>query len=1452
MRRSKNRNGLNIELFLMQPKPVTLPLEPLFQLLENAGFEVSPAAQLRAWRVLDGVGRDAALNDPAGLKWLLAPVFARNAEEQKRFYELFERYVEQVTTKQYEPGPLTWQEKIVLFLKNIRRALRIGQTTSSRPTNIALALLLLLAPVLGYFVWKNWLAEKPRTPQPTFDIFIKEKGQWIKHDSVALPAEPSNGKFIDAIFLKDLREGDTLLLCSTTRFAPKQDSSVYRFDWELALTKAARTEILTRSSGAEWQMVLHFPEKKTESGAFLLKITDKNNPAAQQSASYPFAAACAKPPKIPVLKTPQRLQPGQNVRISLAEKPRKSVQYRWEITGAKAPGGSVETQGPALAFTADSVETIQVRLSVVDTTQNGQCRADTSFTIPVGDERVRLPYKTLEYDPVTAEKNLNWASWLLLALAALAAGWYWWRWMRRKAPEPDRPRPDASDASTPETANSDRPPYYIPWRDAAKHLRPAREQYRFADALRLRQQSEDQNLDFAATLRATLERGGYPTLRYRTRTRPTEYLFMVDEQLPGHHQARLFRHLAETLRGQDVVLEMVWYDPDLRRCWGQDLPQGVPPEQLRRYFPQHRLVLLGDGHALLDAYADAPRLRPGAAQWLNGWPQRLLLTPQAPAAWNWREAVLYQYFGLYPADLRGLLDAAGFVEGGLDAEDLPPTFEDWKTRQLALRRPETNPEYQTWRTLEQHDAYLAPYGPALRRWWMAAAVHPDPEWEITLAIGRALDITPTHDRLLALSRIPALREGRLHPGLRRAMLRQLPPDDEMAARRAVLEELEAVQHLTEGSHVGGDTAAYIAVQAFLLEPQNPERQTALSALLAAGALSRTQEEELNLFAAKEAQARQKGDDKAAPGDIRAWLAQNAPEAPEQPRPKRPFYTPDFWKAVACTLLCLGAWVLSHPAPRIFDPGSDTLMNTPFVRETLYADSAQRVHNQGVTEGLIRPPQRPDLLRADSLLQRALDLRGGAYPLAERNRLRNQYNIGVNGLGDTRRPLPELLRAAEYFLAVLADPDGSGTDHLDAAHGAGVALFYAGRRDSARTLYPTLLDAGYFDTLTLRPNLQTLLAGAVQTPIPGTAATEHRYTVIITDAATGQPLNAAVLSGPGAEVKISPAAPGGRYTLTQPGNRPPALRVSARCTGYADSAFTLRPGENTLRLRPQNAAAVSNPADITALLADIERSMIRVPGGTFRMGSDEKDEDVQSDEKPAHDVTLRDFYMGRTEVTNAQFAAFLNEKGNQEEGGATWINLQGRFTSEKCRIQSSDGKIFTVEKGYERHPVIYVSWYGVTAYCKWLSQKAGKNYRLPTEAEWEYAARGGPKWQDGYKYAGSNTIDEVAWYDKNSYDKGQNSPDYGTHAVATKKPNQLGLYDLSGNVWEWCSDWYDDKYYEQFRSSPAINPLGAEKGGDRVYRGGGWGGNARVCRSAIRNLNAPTCRSYYLGFRLVLQ
>jgi formylglycine-generating enzyme required for sulfatase activity len=217
-------------------------------------------------------------------------------------------------------------------------------------------------------------------------------------------------------------------------------------------------------------------------------------------------------------------------------------------------------------------------------------------------------------------------------------------------------------------------------------------------------------------------------------------------------------------------------------------------------------------------------------------------------------------------------------------------------------------------------------------------------------------------------------------------------------------------------------------------------------------------------------------------------------------------------------------------------------------------------------------------------------------------------------------------------------------------------------------------------------------------------------------------------------------------------------------------------------------------------------MVLVKGGSITMGcTAEQGSDCDDDEKPAHKVTLSDFYIGKYEVTQAQWKAVMGSNPSHFSG------------CENC-------------------PVEQISWNDVQEFIKKLNAKTGLNYRLPTEAEWEYAARGGAK-SLGYKYSGSNSVDEVAWYDGNSGNK--------THAVGTKQANELGIYDMSGNVWEWCNDWYGN-----YSSEAQSNPKGPSSASLRVFRGGCWNYSAQFVRVSDRSRSTPDYRYDFLGFRLV--
>lgn len=250
-----------------------------------------------------------------------------------------------------------------------------------------------------------------------------------------------------------------------------------------------------------------------------------------------------------------------------------------------------------------------------------------------------------------------------------------------------------------------------------------------------------------------------------------------------------------------------------------------------------------------------------------------------------------------------------------------------------------------------------------------------------------------------------------------------------------------------------------------------------------------------------------------------------------------------------------------------------------------------------------------------------------------------------------------------------------------------------------------------------------------------------------------------------------------------------------------------------RTTTTRSSSASTPSTTTAsqnrtfTVNGVKFTMVYVEGGSFVMGAtSEQGSDAYSNEKPAHRVTVSSYYMGQTEVTQALWQAVMGTNPSEFKGTT--------------------------------NPVEKVSWNDCQTFIRKLNSLTGQTFRLPTEAEWEFAARGGKK-SKAYKYSGGNNPGNVAWYDDNSGAK--------THPVATKQANELGIYDMSGNVSEWCQG-----YSGNYSSSAQTDPIGPNSGSSRVDRGGSWYYSARSCRVSDRSSYAPDDRSYSLGLRLVLR
>ena len=236
-----------------------------------------------------------------------------------------------------------------------------------------------------------------------------------------------------------------------------------------------------------------------------------------------------------------------------------------------------------------------------------------------------------------------------------------------------------------------------------------------------------------------------------------------------------------------------------------------------------------------------------------------------------------------------------------------------------------------------------------------------------------------------------------------------------------------------------------------------------------------------------------------------------------------------------------------------------------------------------------------------------------------------------------------------------------------------------------------------------------------------------------------------------------------------------------------------------------------------IIDEMMKNFIRIDAGPFQMGSADC---LAINEQPPHTIHLDTYFISKYEVTVAQYVYYLNQTGTD------------CGSKKDFHIKGNKGNYY-VKKGEETFPITYVSWHDAVAFCKWLSKKSGKNIHLPTEAQWEKACRAGSSVE---RYGDLN---DIAWYSNNSGRK--------THRIGEKRPNGFGLYDMLGNVWEWCSDWYGRDYY---MVSPARNPSGPTFGSGRVDRGGSRGSYAAQVRAGYRDRAPEAHRGRLLGFRPV--
>jgi len=1033
---------------------LALPLDLLIGRLEAAGFRVDTSRRLRMLRVFDDLGNPFVGGHFEELKYLLSPLVSRSPQEQERFYEVFEAFWKECEVEAQEPDA-------------VQHIAEDKKMPESQPTFVK-----------PKSKWRKWL--------------------WILAGLVVLAGvslllfvtvEFKGGEYYSEWNQISIAEGDTLQMQ-----AQKDNFSLT--DWEI-IDADTRFPIFRDTGDLTW--LAHGYGKDM----LVIRKEFEFGPTQIPPDTSRIKITCANPPEASEITSsePPPFEVGKEYTFSIKTEPGCVVVWLYNgfLETLKTNSAGISTFG--LTPGASGTETT-LSASVFRSENDAYCSTSREFSITIGNDKPILQLAEFQRDDSFSVFVISRLGWLLIALPLLPALWFFWRWRKKRNTPAPQKTPEELAAEYPIV---DAGPYFIPYLPQEHNITVPREFFRIAELLRRREEGQRRYFDGPATVRATIESGGFPAWRERAVTRPAEYLFLVERPDERGQQGKLFARLCDFMKRRDVPMVAFFHDGSFGHFWNSEYSKGLPPAELRRRYPHHRLVLLGAAHGLVNPYATRqPELLREPLDWLTHWPRRLLLSPEPVSAWSFQEALLHRYFLIFPADTEGILSGIDLLDR--TEEYQPGRFERWQENRAPRHSAETH-RYRTWKTAADHADYLRD-DPDCYRWLCALAVCAQPDWSLTLAIGRAIGVEVTHDRLLRLTRIPWLSQNQPNDGLRLELLRQLSPADEQAARAAVAHELEAVRSMTAGSFADTERTTNAAVQNFALDPRNEAHKQTIRELRMLGLLSGSQDAELD-FIVQEKADKSGLPDQAGAG-IAAWL--------DVPAPKR-FWTWDMGLGVLSLLLSLTLLAVlinrEKPLPRPFEG---------LIKDVTHDEELIQLNEQAIAiaERVLAienyetwQDSQDDVQLADSLFQILTRAYGRFIDTSENlifqqhivanNIFRHRYNISAknfnfyqtNSLASEALRVPLLIfewvgNDAEITLNIF---DNKGTPlsfveknlMLDARHGQGLCYYYLSKQspeqnmllDSARLVYNLILsnsDSLYFDDIReqMPVNLETLL------------------------------------------------------------------------------------------------------------------------------------------------------------------------------------------------------------------------------------------------------------------------------------------------------------------------------------------------------------------------------------------
>lgn len=964
---------------------------------------MDPARAMRLRKVVEQEGQ-AYLGRLPEMKYLLAPFIARNAKEQEAVYRIWEEFV-----AEYKGDWEQWGTETPQVLVDEE------QPWYQRYRRWLLAAVLL--PMLGglaYFLWEGGvepiLEEEYNVAlsRPVDDAFKIGAKVTMRNRTIGTFSVADSSSFVWE--LHNVEDG-TLI---------QRDSS-WDFNWKVNGELGQRFRVSLSSSLAKF-------------------------PAEKNSSFFEANIHCSTPP---ILKDADLGSPiysiGEN-RILSVSTPEEDVIYQWQI----------DDQEPIIGSTFEAFFSSPgnhfIQLEAFKGTDSVYCYSSARHQIQV--QAPGKPYLAplpLQRDaPRQYLQIANWV-WGLVLWPLLISLYFWWRWRRRgKAAETAKTEEELAAAYP----ISDAGPYYVPYQDQEAKINVPADFYRIADQLRIREAGGRTVFDSAASVSATVQGGGYPSWRETAIHQPAEYLLLLPYTHEFEQRECLLRRLGDFLAEHEAAITTYYHRGDFRHFWNKDYPDGWSATRLLSRYQDYRLIILDTGHGLVDPYeSQQPRLLPDLEQLFHRWPRRLLLTTEAVVDWSWQERLLYQHFLLYPADTEGM--RKGTIALNQVEEYEPGQYRKW-TEELQRHRHEQSSRYRGWVKVADHRAYLAD-DPELFRWLCGLAVAAQPDFRLTIAIGRALGIEVTHDRLLRLGRIPWLAGNSPAAQLRLALMDELSDEDEVQARLAVLAELEVVASQVQGSFAQTEWVANKAVQQFALEPANPKYKQQIREL-----------RQLGLFSGDQLQELEHGLQKDGPSTSSATELPQLDKWLDTPEPQ-PWFTTDLvWGLLLCLLALIGSLACWNYNQTIREYKGGEL--PAWQRTAEVDDEALSKNNTAVLlgESLGREESYQEFVnnqefwdRAYRQLEEALDLRESNYPLADSNRYALEYNRRAKylnffladstttpqGLIDAEGNL--LLQSLEADLnEFMASPENDWS--LDYAHAIGLMYFYLSTTEGVDT------------------------------------------------------------------------------------------------------------------------------------------------------------------------------------------------------------------------------------------------------------------------------------------------------------------------------------------------------------------------------------------------------------------